>query len=259
MGTLCSLPRAQNWQQAQQITRFPLQMANLSGLGLSEPWLLRMAGDRHWQLIAQTAGQTGVALHDADGHSIYAAFCSTALRIAPRARGLMDAQVTLESTLYQVSSARLGSVHVLSHPEMGILACLRMISCFLCHDETGSNRRLMRKSLPGLSPLPLAPTEVMALERSARDAARLARSVGPETPILCYTPLPALDFNAVGLLYFPTFSKIAEMARPHWNAGITRNVTYLSNLDAGEDILVETMDAGLLLRAQDGRALAVID
>ncbi len=258
MGTVCSFTRAKVSQEARLTARFRLEMAHLSGLGLSEPWFLRMAGDRHWEMIAQASGQTGLAMKTAEGRAVYAAFCSTALEIAPLFEGLLDAQVTLVSVLHQVKGGRLGSIHVLSHPEKGVLARLRMVSCFLSHDATRSNRRLIRSALPGLETLQAAPRELMELDQNARSAARLARSLAPKEAVMRYTPLPALDFNGVGLLYFPTFSKIAEMARPHRIAGLRRDVTYLSNLDAGEEVRVEDIGQGLVLRGQDERPLAVI-
>ncbi|WP_370206135.1 hypothetical protein [Pararhodobacter marinus] len=80
--------------------------------------------------------------------------------------------------------------------------------------------------------------------------------------ILRYTPVAALDFNAAGLLYFPTFSKIAEMACPRAAPLLRRQITCPGNLDPGEDILVEPLrddETATWLRLwAKGRALAEI-
>ena len=66
--------------------RLRLGMMHLSPNGLSEQWLLRHLGDRHWDLIAAAVGQEGIAFRDADGAQVYAAFCATSLDLPGQAR-----------------------------------------------------------------------------------------------------------------------------------------------------------------------------
>ncbi|WP_068297699.1 Pnap_2097 family protein [Pararhodobacter sp. CCB-MM2] len=239
-----------------------LGMRHLAPVGLSEPRWLRDGGDRHWELIAEALGQEGTAFRDPEGHAVYAAFCATDLQLAPVIRPLLAARVTIRSRLHAVSPNALGSEQQILGPD-GPLGCLRMISCFLRHDETGSNRRLLRGNLPGMAPLPPATAALDRLQATARCIARLMRRDSPTGPaILRYKPVPTMDFNAAGLLYFPTFSKIAEMACPGSTPLLRRQIVYLGNLDPGEDISVEAMqDDGtattLLLRAK-GRVLAQV-
>lgn len=236
---------------------FRLGMQHLSPLGLSEPWWLRDCGDRHWALIAEALGQQGTAFQDPEGHAVYAAFCATDLRLAPAARSLLGASVEVCSTLHALGANGIGSEHRFLGKD-GPLGSLRMISCFLRHDGSGSNRRLLRGALAGMAPLPPATEGLARLHAGAREAARaarLARRSGPE--ILGYTPLGMLDFNAAGLLYFPTFSKIAEMARPCVAPLRRRQVVYLGNLDPGEAVSVECHAAQLRLWSGD-RILAQV-
>ncbi|MXN16325.1 hypothetical protein GR170_00645 [Pseudooceanicola sp. GBMRC 2024] len=227
-----------------------LGMMQLSPYGLSEQWLLRHLGDLHWSLIARAAGRPDTAFRDATGRPVYAAFCATRLQLSDRVARL-GGTVGIAARLAQVSPHRLGSIHEVTGPE-GLLARLEMISCFLSHDESGSNRRLLRSRLPGLPPLPVAQGPLMALHARARDTARRLRQGSPGPERLRLTPLPALDFNAVGLLYFPTFSRIAEQAAPSAGALRLREVIYAGNLDPGEEIVVSGPDETLVLHGPCG-------
>ncbi|MCA0996967.1 Pnap_2097 family protein [Alloyangia pacifica] len=235
----------------------PLGMMMLSPFGLSEQWLLRDGGDRHWGLIAEALGQSGIAFHDAEGHPVYAAFCATELALEPSPGGLLGTEVQITSSLHELAPNRIGSEHHFRGAH-GPLGTLRMISCFLRHDGSGSNRKLLRSSLPGLADLPPPTQALEEVHRRARGRARYARDRCPPTaPILDYAPLPALDFNAVGLLYFPTFSKLAEMAQPSQTALARREIVYLGNLDPGETITAHE-DAGGLRLSAGTRAIALV-
>jgi probable biosynthetic protein (TIGR04098 family) len=87
-------------------------------------------------------------------------------------------------------------------------------------------------------------------------ALRQSAEFGPR--IVSYTPVSALDFNAVGLLYFPTFSRIAEMARPTLGPLCHRDVVYVSNLNPGETIHVHGTGDSPLTLATDDRPLAIV-
>ncbi|WP_172328422.1 Pnap_2097 family protein [Mangrovicoccus sp. HB161399] len=234
-----------------------LGMAQLSPWGLSEQWLLREAGDRHWALIAGCLGQDGTAFRDAGGRPVYAAFCATSLQLVP-APGLLGEEAQIRSRLFSLGPNRLGSVHSLRGPA-GRIGRIAMVSCFLRHDATGSNRRLLRSALPGLAEVPPAPPELQALNARARGMARAARGGGESSaPLLRYAPVPALDFNAAGLLYFPTFSKIAELAAPSAGPPATRDIAYLGNLDIGETVTATCKGGLLILGTGDGGAIAAI-
>ncbi|TMV72321.1 hypothetical protein FGG78_29690 [Thioclava sp. BHET1] len=216
--------------------RLRLGMMQLSPFGLSEQWLLRDGGDRHWSLIADALGQSGGIFRDAQGHAVYAAFSATELTLHPPPRALLGTELSVSSHLYALAPNRLGSEHHLHGPE-GPLGRLRMITCFLRHDESGSNRRLLRSTPRGLGDLAPAPRALLAFHDRARGRARAALANPPAgPPALRYQPVPALDFNAVGLLYFPTFARIAEGALPISAPLARREIVYLGNIDPGETI-----------------------
>lgn len=235
--------------RSEQLT---LGMAQLSPFGMSEQWLLRDCGDRHWGLIAEATGGS-MAFRDPEGRPVYAAFCATFVSYggAPT----LGASAHVRSALYQVAAGRIGSEHVITGAA-GHIACVRMITCFLRHDRTGSNKRLLRSGVTGLRDLPNAPETLIELDTSARQTARAARMAPITPPVFEYTPVPELDFNAVGLLYFPVFTKVAQMAAPAATAK-PRHVTYLGNVDTDEPISVSHWHRKLLLHS-GGRLIGCI-
>jgi probable biosynthetic protein (TIGR04099 family) len=217
-----------------------LGMMQLGPDGLSEQWLLRDGGDRHWALIAEAMGQDRAVFCDAEGRALYAAFCATSLVMARPDGPLLGQSAVIASALYEVSATQLGSVHHL-HQAGVVIAELRMISTFVGRDESGSNHRILRRPPSRGLNLPPAPASLRALADQARQQARGPRDHDVAAPdALTLTPCPSLDFNAVGLLYFPTFSRLAEQAE--WAASrplaplARRDVVYLGNLDRGENV-----------------------
>lgn len=238
--------------------RIALNMAQLAPTGLSEQWLLRDCGDRHWALIARALGQDQAVFRAPDGRAVYAAFCATALDLTLPERALLGQTLHIRSELSLVSGTRIGSVHHLSSAS-GPLGQLRMISAFVSHDADGSNRRLMRNPPAGVMRLPCAPESLLAMDAQARQTRQDLRHWRPEGPPLgSATPVPALDFNAVGLLYFPSFSRIAEQIRPAASPLRRRDVTYLGNIDQGETILAHDRGDALVLTRDDTTPLALI-
>lgn len=233
-----------------------LSMAQLSPLGLSEQWVLRDCGDRHWALIAQALGQDRAVFTDPEGRAVYAAFCATSLRFEKLSSPLLGEHLEIHSKLYSVTSTRLASEHEL-RVDGQLVGTLRMISTFVTHDVTGSNRRIRRSSVCGQFDLSEAPDTILNLDRKAR---ALARSIqdAPDLspPIYKTTPVFALDFNAVGLLYFPTFSRVFEEAKPSRSPLSQRDVFYLGNINEGETVSVHNSQKGQSIRRGDGKIIA---
>lgn len=226
-------------ESAPEIT---LGMMQLGPSGLSEQWVLRAGGDRHWDLIAQAMGQDRAVFHDAQGRELYAAFCATSLALARPDGPLLGQKSTITSALYEVSPTQIGSVHRVQRSG-GMIAELLMISTFVGHDTSGSNHHILRRPPSRKMNLSPAPTSLQTLADRARQQARSPRdNEGASSKILTLTPCPSLDFNAVGLLYFPTFSRLAEQAE--WAMARTmaplarRDVVYLGNMDQGESVSV---------------------
>ncbi|MDD7973136.1 Pnap_2097 family protein [Roseinatronobacter alkalisoli] len=244
-----------------QVNNLMLGMAQLAPAGLSEQWLLRYCGDEHWRMVATALGQNDVIFRAADGRPVYAAFCTTSLKFHPAGRALLGQEVRIASALHAVSDTRTGSCHMITS-QGGILAELRMISTFVSHDNSGSNKRIVRNSVLGQMHLPAADAALARLDCQARAMSRKMRLVHPadSTPVYAERPIPSLDFNAVGLLYFPTFSRLAETAehaRPSQPAPLLqRDVVYLGNLDQGDTVQMFGQGKRWFMARQDGALIA---
>lgn len=247
-----------------RVARQMLGMQQLGPHGLSEQWLLGFCGDLHWGLIAGALGQESLRFRTADGRPLYAAFCATRLELAPTGPLLGEA-LEIRSDLAAAGGARLGSRHRFLHRGREIGA-LRMLSTFVAHDETGSNRRIVRARPARNCALPMAEPDLMALDARARDTSRALR--GRTVPLAGaqrIEPCHGLDFNAVGLLYFPSLTRLVETAARSTAPIRVRELVYLGNLDAGaavhvlragRETLVARDDGSLIARAVEERASA---
>lgn len=241
----------------------PLGMAQLCPTVLSEQWVLRFCGDQHWALIAKALGQREAVFHALDGRPVYAAFCATSLWLQGPTAPLLGRDVQVASALFVVTGTRTGSRHRLL-VEGEVIAELSMLSTFVCHDASGSNRRIACASVMGEMRLPNAEDGLVRLDRQARDTVRELRQGGlsgaPE--IHAERPVPSLDFYAVGLLYFLTFSRLAEAAAyaktGRATPALQRDVVYLGNIDQGETVHVRDAGARLVITRDDGTPIAAL-
>ncbi|MQQ09861.1 hypothetical protein GFB49_15455 [Epibacterium sp. SM1979] len=224
--------------QSQEIL---LGMAQLSVQGLSEDWWLKHLGDIHWQMIATAMGQEEPVFRDADGRLIYAAFCATHFEQCDPAAVALGGRLTVRSSLWQAGRSRLQSIHELWQGNSRV-ARLRMVSTFVTHGVAGVNKSVLRVP-PAIVPvLPPAPDgfadEAAARARYLRGAHRAGQLGGQN--LRRHQPQMDLDFNAVGLLYFPTFSRIAAEAEGAACAITTpiqsRVMIYLGNIEIGEGL-----------------------
>ncbi|WP_246103116.1 Pnap_2097 family protein [Rhizobium straminoryzae] len=265
-----TLPASAPCLPPQLTERHVLGMAEMGYLGLSEQWLLRRAGDMHWRLIARAMGQREAVFTCAAGEPLYAAFCATRLYINSPERPRLGGELTLAADLYRVGHGRLASVQRIKVDDSSI-GHLILISTFVGRADPSSNRSIVRRAPKVLVVPPDAPALVQRMARSASDAARSAGKGEMEMPAALQSasvrPCPSTDFNAVGLLYFPSFSALAERAvfeagASHVCALQSRNVVYLGNLEPGERVTVafnqNPVRQHAFLRGEDERLIAVM-
>src|ERR1700685_4661700 len=88
-----------------------LGMPHLSLGGLSETWLLRECGHRHWFLLAQAAGRTVPDFRDAMDDPVYAAFVAVTVRDARFDAAREHDELAFDSRLARISRTRFMSVH----------------------------------------------------------------------------------------------------------------------------------------------------
>ncbi|WP_246667072.1 Pnap_2097 family protein [Agrobacterium sp. T29] len=224
------------------VDRHVLGMAEMGYNGLSEQWLLRRAGDLHWRLIARAMGQKDAVFTCSAGQPLYAAFCATTLNFTRPEIPQLGGELTLAADLYRIGHGRLVSSHriTVNNNEIGRVV---LISTFVGRSEPASNHSIVRRTPKVIAMPPEAPRAVQRIGREAASVARFAVRgnhdllTGEETRKIL--PCPSVDFNAAGLLYFPSFSALADRAFFEMYGKVvpiiaSRKVVYLGNVEPGE-------------------------
>lgn len=234
----------------QEATDFTVGMPQLNSLGLSENWLLKEAGDRHWRHLAAGLGCRPGELRDAQGRRVYAAFTQVHLREARLQDVQEDQRLGWRLRATRVGRSRHYSRQWLLGPH-GALAQLEMLSVFVVRERTGDNHSVVRVPM---AQAPCARDGGHAEEAAACvEGARAVRagvwrerfSLGEEMPPLAsetVRPCPSNDFNGAGLLYCASFQALTE--RAHWAWGLAdgraavreRQIVFHGNVNVGEDI-----------------------
>ena len=258
-----------------QTTEYVLGMPQLCPSGLSENWLWKELGHRHWELIAREIGRAAQGFGASGGSPTYAAFRRIALLDGDLgAVGENDA-LEVRSTLTRLSGTRVESRHVVAHRH-GIVADVEMTSVFVSRQVHGVNRSIARVRIErphGTAAFPdtrSVPSAKSAEERPALQQEPDEREIGTVSIEAC----PSLDFNGAGLLYFSSF--VAAVDRAEWrllgtrqprSTTAERRALFHSNIEVGEDLVVQIRAAqdeearrhrALISASSDGRLLAEI-
>lgn len=217
-----------------------LGMPHMGPKGLSEAWLLRELGDRHWQGLAGHLGRRPSDLTDRDGHRVYAAFRSVRMEGLDLSRAREDGCFDVATSLARLSRTQVLSTHAL-FVDRHAVGTVTMVTAFIRREVAGQNARVARTPVEGLDMLP---------DVEAPDASVQPPSGAPVRPADCagevtFTPCPDEDFNGAGFLYFPAYVAFANRAscailgRPFRDGALRgRRVTYFGNVDDGVPIIV---------------------
>lgn len=223
-----------------RLVSITMGMAQLAPKGLSEDWWLKYLGDVHWQLIAEAVGQNTTVFRDAQGRQLYAAFCATEFRqFQPDLAGL-GRDVGLHSELWAAGRTRIQSTHRLYVSGVQV-AQFKLVSTFVAHMTQGVNASV-RRAAPYL--IPVLETAPDNFSRNASKEAKENRAMAPlGTGSVTLSTQVGLDFNAVGLLYFPSFTRLFEQTETamsggsDWSPVQLRKVLYFGNIELGETVL----------------------
>ncbi len=240
----------------QQTTqRYRAGMPQLSFTGLSENWLLKECGHRHWDALARETGRTTPDFIDDEGNRSYAAF--TAIRLtqgALHAIGEND-DFELGTGLCRTGPARNFSTHEL-HSGDGMRATVSMSSTFVRRHEARNNRSVMRARFASMSDAVAAPPQ------EALDMARLGKQFRagqwhdqlPLSPAdrgvhdwIAFLPCPNNDFNGADFLYFASFQAFVD--RAEWQrhrfdeppAVASREMFFYGNIDVGDTLALRVV------------------
>lgn len=236
-----------------------LGMPQLCLAGLSEVWLLKELGHRHWMGLAQLAGQAVPAFRAADGAPVYAAFRALSVEQADFAALGENDRLTIRTTLCRLTHTQCASRHELTCQGRPV-GTVNFVSTFVRRAPGGGNHTVARVALEAF-PTRIPP--IMALGRAGESlAARAAtfRSTGTvpearfaaggivEDALITFDPCPAQDFNGAGFLYFSSFIALVDRAewhfagRPAPRATTRRREVYFhGNIDPGERVAVRRL------------------
>lgn len=231
-----------------------LGMPHLSAAGLSEVWLLKELGHRHWFLLAEAAGMRTPDFRDDAGEPVYAAFCALSIRGGDFGSVRENDVLALSSDLVRLSRTQVASRHRLAvnGRPAGVVD---LISTFVRRAAGGGNHTVVRITVDGLPPArSTAPGADLAALAAAFRAGRVGAHMGfapaASTELACATfePCPGQDFNGAGFLYFTSF--LAFVDRAEWQfdrqnalgaTSVRRDVVYRGNIDPGEAIRVSLL------------------
>lgn len=245
-----------------------LGMPHLCASGLSESWLLKELGHRHWYLLAEAASMSAPEFRDEKGGPVYAAFCSVSITCGEFGAARENDLLTLASRLIRVSRTQVASCHRIAIHGRSI-GLVEMISTFVRRGAAGTNRSVARVAVEGL------PAIGHDTRREGMNSRRSEAQPRRQVATFLFDPCPSQDFNGAGLLYFTSF--IAFLDRAEWlfdrrlalaASTVERAVAYRGNVDPGERIRVSLFDpweeqgrfghGSRLERAEDGTILAEI-
>jgi probable biosynthetic protein (TIGR04099 family) len=245
-------------------------MPQLCATGLSENWLLKECGDRHWEAISQSTGQGSAALRDVLGRRLYSAFTSVHVRDATLQAVQENDQLRLDTRWCAASRSQRYSQHEVCGAD-GSVAQVEMLSVFVSRERSGDNRSVVRSGLAGERAPPLAlSASLAAAAQACAESARAVRTgawterfgiqaaARPGLPgghadkadvleRFDFMPCPNGDFNGAGLLYFASYQAIADRALWHWGMLCGRQTTrerqivYYGNANVGELLSVQLL------------------
>ncbi|MDQ0346758.1 Pnap_2097 family protein [Ancylobacter vacuolatus] len=260
-----------------------LGMPQLCLGGLSETWLLKELGHRHWMALAAMAGRAVPDFRDADGVPVYAAFSALSVEDADFASLRENDRLTIRSETCRLSRTQCASRHDLTSKGRAV-GTVHLVSAFVRRAPGGGNHTVARVALDGFPAPPRMGADRRESELAARAAAFRAGRAAPEArfesgpsrdkeAVLEIDPCPAQDFNGAGFLYFTSF--LAFIDRAEWQfdgrraplaTTRAREVYFHGNIDPGERVVVRRLkaerQAGELFhhcrleRAGDGARLA---
>jgi probable biosynthetic protein (TIGR04099 family) len=239
-------------------------MPHLDVGGLSEGWLLRHAGDLHWEAIARRLGVTTDEIRDEARQRIYPTVVALRARYDAPLSEVRENDI-LESAVEVMPCGRAcaqGRAIALAGPAR---LSIELVTTFAFRQADGTMRTAIPAARLAARWTPVQPPSRLALlARAARrgqpfdDAFAGPWLVEADAPLgrVRHEPSPYADYNGAGLLYFAAFPTIADTIErrlvrqlglerpgaPDWalaTSPVARDVFYYGNLPLGEALVGE--------------------
>jgi probable biosynthetic protein (TIGR04098 family) len=241
-----------------------IHLPQTDATGLSENWLFKHCGERHWDYLCAAMGVSGVnseEMRDNAGNRLYPTFLAIKGRYAtPLSSVQMDQHFQTSVKLNHFGRAFFHSTIAFSNEETRF--DLEMLTTFVARYKSGLND--LRQSLPAAklayNSTPLsAPPPLLKLSQKLRHADITEYDfVGHHFSIcendlnleISFEPSPYIDYNGAGLLYFAAYPTITDtlerqlVIRHELMAGagdwavrtstVARDVFYYRNLNLGQ-------------------------
>jgi probable biosynthetic protein (TIGR04099 family) len=250
-----------------------LGMPHLNGNGLSETWLMKELGHRHWLMLACHLGLDNADFRTADGKEAYAAICATSLTAACFNVVQPNDILTIHSKQSAVSRTQTSSGHELSVHGRRI-GTVELISTFVHRTIKDNNHSIARVTLPEPQVQRFQPS---LLAQNAADIRNRRLGTHFGFPVLAtnalrtikFDPSTSQEFNGAGLFYFVEFQALADRAFENWFPSkgpvVRRQVFFLGNIEKNERVFFDLIDcsdeqktAHGQLRREDGKVIAKI-
>jgi probable biosynthetic protein (TIGR04099 family) len=231
-----------------------LGMPQLCLDGLSETWLLKDIGHRHWTMLAHALGRTRLEFEDQSGAAVHAAFTAVSLRHGDLGAARANDSLAIDGDIKRLSNTQFRSLHRVSVSGQ-LIAEVEVLSIFVRREAPGINRSAASAVPLGLPPLVRRlPLGGFVTEASALRADRwtehwgFRRAEGRPQSRLVIDPCPAQDFNGVGFLYCAMFQAFVD--RAEWDVfrlgrpspvTLRRDIIYRGNIEVGDRIAVSLM------------------
>lgn len=236
-----------------------LGMPQLCLAGLSEVWLLKELGHRHWMGLAQLAGRAVPDFRATDGAPVYAAFRALSVERADFAALGENDRLTIRTTICRLTHTQCASRHELTCQGQPV-GTVNLVSTFVRRAPGGGNHTVARVALeafpklmsplmaPGLAGELLAARAATFRSSGAAPEARFASAGLVESGCVTFDPCPAQDFNGAGFLYFSSFVALVDRAEWHFDGRPAplattrrREVYFHGNIDPGERVAVRRL------------------
>ena len=231
-------------------------MPHLTPLGLSENWLLRELGHRHWLLLARAAGMTNADFHDREGREAYAAISALSMKGIDLTTVKANDVLRIDSSVRPISRTQVLSRHELSI-RTGAIGSIELISTFIARLRSGDNHSIARVVIAGLPDIdqlehPGALAKLAAAMRAGEVTEHFGLLVGRDKLLAGKGLVPDenRDFNGAGLLYFANFPLIADSIinsefklQPTQLGHLDRDVFYSGNVNPGETVDIHLTNA----------------
>lgn len=244
-----------------------IHLPQTDATGLSENWLFKHCGERHWDYLCEAIGVSGVnskEMRDDAGNRLYPTFVAIKGRYAtPLCTVQMDQHFQTTVKLNHFGRAFFHSTIAFANEEARF--DLEMLTTFVARNRKGLNE--LHQSLPSTNlaynsePLN-SPPPILKLSRQLRhaelkeyDLLGYRFSLGePDLGLhISFEPSPYIDYNGAGLLYFAAYPTIADTLERQlivrhqlaettrdWtvqSSTVARDVFYYRNLDLGKRLV----------------------